>query len=74
MLTAFGENGRLDSPAIIADNAHLALSRSLGTVEATTSGKLMIGYDDLFSIQYFHENLRPCGTLGESVHSVCSGD
>ena len=56
---AFGENGRLNSPAIIADNAHLALSRSLGSVETTASGKVMVGYDDLFAIQYFHENLRP---------------
>ena len=42
-----------------ADNAPLALTRSLGKVAKTTSGKVMIGYDDLYSIQYFGDNLRP---------------
>jgi hypothetical protein len=37
----------------------LALSRSLGKVDRTASGKIMIGYDDIRSIQYFGENLRP---------------
>lgn len=36
----------------------LALVRELGDVKGA-AGKLMIGYDDLYSIQYFGENLRP---------------
>ena len=41
------------------ENAPLMMTRSLGKVGKTTSGKLMIGYDDLYSIQYFGDNLRP---------------
>lgn len=37
----------------------LALTRSLGSVNNTVAGKIMIGYDDIYSIQYFGENLRP---------------
>jgi len=36
----------------------LALVQDLGTTSAT-SGKIMLGYDDLYSIQYFGDNLRP---------------
>lgn len=35
----------------------LALTRNLGSVK-TVSGKIMIGYDDIYSIQYFGDNLR----------------
>lgn len=43
-----------------AENAagKMALTRNLGEV-TEASGKIMIGYDDLYSIQYFGENLRP---------------
>ncbi|MDE6779586.1 MAG: DUF4965 domain-containing protein, partial [Alistipes sp.] len=37
----------------------LALSRDLGTVGRTTSGHVLLGYDDIYSIQYFGDNLRP---------------
>lgn len=40
------------------ENKRTALVRSLGTVKKT-EGCLLIGYDDIFSIQYFEENLRP---------------
>lgn len=36
----------------------LALTRNLGSV-TTASGKIMLGYDDIYSIQYFGDNLRP---------------
>lgn len=39
------------------DNSKLALVQKLGSVEAT-QGKVMIGFDDIYSIQYFKENLR----------------
>ncbi|MDR1416599.1 MAG: DUF4965 domain-containing protein [Prevotellaceae bacterium] len=38
---------------------HLAVVHSLGKVSGAASGKIMLGYDDLYSIQYFGENLRP---------------
>lgn len=36
----------------------LALVRSLGETKKA-NGHLLIGYDDIYSIQYFGENLRP---------------
>lgn len=36
----------------------LALTRKLGSV-MDAQGKILIGYDDIYSIQYFGENLRP---------------
>lgn len=39
-------------------NNKIALTRSLGSVN-NSSGKIMIGYDDIYSVQYFGENLRP---------------
>lgn len=36
----------------------LGLVRSLGEIEKT-EGHLLLGYDDIYSIQYFGENLRP---------------
>ena len=39
-------------------DGRMAVVRDLGTA-AKASGKVMIGYDDIFSIQYFEENLRP---------------
>lgn len=36
----------------------LALTRTIGSVKEA-KGKIMIGYDDIYSIQYFGENLRP---------------
>jgi len=37
----------------------LAFSRSLGKIYRSEKGFFMLGYDDIFSIQYFGENLRP---------------
>ncbi len=36
----------------------MAIVRNLGS-SSKASGKVMIGYDDIYSIQYFGENLRP---------------
>jgi peptidoglycan/xylan/chitin deacetylase (PgdA/CDA1 family) len=37
----------------------LALSRTLGKISKTAAGMIMLGYDDLYSVQYFGQNLRP---------------
>lgn len=57
---AFATQGRAEAPAAPAADASLALaySRDLGSVSGASSGYLMIGYDDVQSIQYFGEN-RP---------------
>ena len=39
-------------------NHKMALTKLLGNKQ-NASGKVMIGYDDLYSIQYFGDNLRP---------------
>jgi hypothetical protein len=48
-------------PAASPDSTHqhLAVVHSLGKVSGAASGKIMVGYDDLYAIQYFGENLRP---------------
>ena len=40
------------------ENGKLMLTQNLGKFEHGT-GKIMLGYDDIYSIQYFGENLRP---------------
>ena len=47
-----------DTEAAVQDNGYLTLTRDLGSVRHS-AGKFMIGYDDLYSVQYFGENLRP---------------
>lgn len=48
--------------------AVLAYSNDMGKVSAEpVSGYFMIGYDDIYSIQYFQENLRPYWAKGGSV-------
>jgi hypothetical protein len=37
----------------------ISFTQSLGKVTNKTSGKIMVGYDDIYSIQYFGKNLRP---------------
>ncbi|MDR2146522.1 MAG: DUF4965 domain-containing protein [Tannerella sp.] len=59
MRAAFVTGGQLTASAPAADNAKPALTRSLGNIKKATSGMVMIGYDDLYSIQYFGDNLRP---------------
>lgn len=40
------------------ESSQIALTQKLGKVKSS-SGKIMVGYDDIYSIQYFGENLRP---------------
>lgn len=56
---SFVKNGNVTGAAKQAKNANVALSESLGKVSQAKSGKIMLGYDDLYSIQYFGQNLRP---------------
>lgn len=53
---SFTEN-KLEAPSSEGYDK-LALVRSLGETNKA-SGHLLIGYDDIYSIQYFGENLRP---------------
>lgn len=41
-----------------SSNGYLAMVTDLGKVTETT-GHVLVGYDDLYSIQYFEDNLRP---------------
>lgn len=42
----------------VNENGNMSLVRNLGETKKA-SGKIMIGYDDIYSVQYFGENLRP---------------
>jgi len=54
----FINEGKLNGDLTVKDNSYMAISRSLGK-NKSASGKIMIGYDDIYSIQYFGTNLRP---------------
>lgn len=41
------------------ENGILRLDRNLGKVRRSSSGMIMAGYDDIFSIEYFGDYLRP---------------
>ena len=58
MREQFVKEGVLSGDVSAKDNAELAVAQSLGKGKAL-SGKIMIGYDDIYSIMYFEENLRP---------------
>lgn len=53
-------NNVQDGQATTGENekSKMSLTHNLGSVESF-SGKVMIGYDDIYSIQYFGDNLRP---------------
>jgi hypothetical protein len=63
----FAERGKLSgiinknlSPEMEKQMTSLALSQEVGKVgPKVVSNKIMIGYDDLYSLQYFGQNLRP---------------
>jgi len=54
----FAQQGTLSGDLSTKENANLALVRTPGKIK-NNAGKIMIGYDDIYSIQYFGENLRP---------------
>lgn len=54
----FTLNGRLVNDGNISRNSNIALCRNLGKT-LKTSGHIIIGYDDIFAISYFGDNLRP---------------
>lgn len=58
MRKAFATGGKLDGKIAAADNANIAVARSLGRT-AKAEGMVMAGFDDIYSIQYFKTNLRP---------------
>ena len=57
MRNAFAQNGELKTEAK-ANDGYIAMTENLGTA-AEASGKIMIGYDDILSLNYFGTNLRP---------------
>jgi hypothetical protein len=61
MRAGFSNTGSFsgNNPPSPDEQDRLAFARSLGKVKKTTSGYFMLGYDDIYSIRYFGENLRP---------------
>jgi len=61
MRTDFRNTGSLDKnyPLSIDEHDRLAFTRSLGKFKREKTGYFMLGYDDIYSIKYFGENLRP---------------
>ncbi|KAA6329083.1 hypothetical protein EZS27_022075, partial [termite gut metagenome] len=54
----FFQTGTLTGEPETTENGHLAISQTFGKTKSGF-GKIMIGYDDLYSIQYFGTNLHP---------------
>lgn len=54
----FSEKGELSGDTSVKNRANMAIAQSLGNTKKA-SGKVLIGYDDIYSIQYFGKNLRP---------------
>jgi hypothetical protein len=54
----FVKDGALKSASGAKEGASIALAQSLGK-STNLSGKILIGYDDIYSLQYFEESLRP---------------
>lgn len=57
MRAAFVENGTLGNNEG-AKNGYMAITENLGK-GLNSSGKIMVGYDDILSLNYFGTNLRP---------------
>lgn len=58
MRSDFVANGILNGDVSSKSKAYIAIADNLGNGEKL-SGKTMIGYDDIYSLNYFGENLRP---------------
>ncbi|MDR2286054.1 MAG: DUF4965 domain-containing protein, partial [Prevotellaceae bacterium] len=54
----FVNNGTLSGEAGKKDNSFVAVAQSLGKSKSA-SGKILTGYDDIYSIRYFGTDLRP---------------
>lgn len=52
-----GNNSGANNP-VTKSNQRFAFTKQAGN-NKKAAGKIMIGYDDIFSVQYFDENLRP---------------
>ena len=57
MRASFVESGTLSNNEN-AQNGYMAITENLGR-GLNTSGKIMVGYDDILSLNYFGTNLRP---------------
>jgi hypothetical protein len=55
---SFVKNGTLSGDVKAQYNANIAIAQSLGKSKAA-SGKILAGYDDIYSIKYFDTDLRP---------------
>ena len=55
---AFFEHGRLRENPETTTNTFMSICQSLGKSKRA-SGKTMVGYDDVYAVQYFGDNLRP---------------
>ncbi|MFV0420305.1 MAG: glutaminase domain-containing protein [Dysgonomonas sp.] len=58
MQREFVEKGKLLKNINPSQNSNIAVSQNLG-VASKASGRIILGYDDIFSISYFGDNLRP---------------
>jgi hypothetical protein len=58
MRKAFSETGHLQENVQSKENSAMAVSQALGKSKKA-AGKIVLGYDNVYAIQYFGENLRP---------------
>jgi hypothetical protein len=56
--SSFAQSGKLAKQLDAKPNGFLAIAKAYEKTKAV-SGKILLGYDDIYSIQYFGENLRP---------------
>lgn len=54
----FALNGRFICDTTTSRNSNIAISQHLG-MATRTSGHIVVGFDDIYSISYFGDNLRP---------------
>jgi len=54
----FATEGKLNANVVESQNSNIAIVRDLGN-STDAQGMVMVGFDDIYSIQYFNKNLRP---------------